>query len=171
MNRLDVLELISGGEGSRVEFKRKLGDSRDFAKELVALANLAGGTLLVGVDDDRTVPGLDRSDLEAWVMEACRTKIRPPIIPYYQEVEVRAGVRVAVIEVERGYSVHSVWHNQRHTYYIRVGSTSQEARPEELARLFQQRGALRAEAQPVSGATLEHLDLRRLAEYFTTVRK
>lgn len=37
-------------------------------------------------------------------------------------------------------------------------------------RLFQQRGAIRAELQPVSGATLEDLDMRRLRDYFKRVR-
>lgn len=171
MNRLDILDLIAGGEGSGVELKRSVDDNRDLAKELVAFGNLTGGTVLVGVDDDGTVVGIGAADLETRVMQACRDKIRPPLVPYYQEVEVEPGVRVAVVRVERGYSVHGVWHNHRHTYYLRVGSTSQEASPEELARLFQQRGALRAELQPLSGATLETLDLRRLTEYFRDVRE
>lgn len=164
MNRFDVLDLIAAGEGSGVEFKAEATVPVKLAKELVALANHSGGTLLLGVADDGTVVGLD-GPVEEWVMNVARSNIRPPIIPWYQEVELQPGRRVGVVRVERGL-VHSLWHNGHHTYFIRVGSTSREASPEELARLFQQRGSIRAELQPVSGTSLGDLDLRRLHEYF-----
>lgn len=56
-------------------------------------------------------------------------------------------------------------------YYIRVGTQSREPSPEELSRLFQQRGTFRAELRPVSGAVLADLDLRRLKNYFVRVRQ
>jgi ATP-dependent DNA helicase RecG len=77
---------------------------------------------------------------------------------------------VAVVEVDRGWSAHQVWHDQHRTYYIRVGTLSREASPEELERLFQQRGAFRLEIRPVSGSSIDDLDSRRLSEYFARVR-
>jgi ATP-dependent DNA helicase RecG len=85
--------------------------------------------------------------------------------------DVEPGKDVAVVRATRGYSVHSVWHNSGNTYYIRVGTQSREATPEELSRLFQQRGAFRAELRPVSGARLADLDRRRLLDYFGRVRQ
>jgi ATP-dependent DNA helicase RecG len=67
--------------------------------------------------------------------------------------------------------VHGLWHNNSNKYYIRVGTQSREATQEELARLFQQRGNIRAELRPISGATLADLDLRRLRDYFGRVRQ
>ena len=61
--------------------------------------------------------------------------------------------------------------NNSNKYYIRVGTQSREATPEELARLFQQRGSIRAELRPVSGATLADLDRRRLRDYFGRIRQ
>jgi len=104
-------------------------------------------------------------------MSACRTKIRPPLIPFYEEVEVTPGTRVAVVRVTPGFAVHSRWHDQHSSYYIRVGTTSQEASSEELARLFQGRGSVRAELRPLSGAGLSTFDPRRLEEYFVAVRQ
>lgn len=104
-------------------------------------------------------------------MQACRDKIRPEIIPYFETIrDVEPGKDVAVVEVERGWNVHHVWHEQHRTYYIRVGTLSREASPEELERLFQQRGAFRVELRPVSGSSLDDLDPRRLVDYFTRVR-
>jgi len=172
MTHTELLEIIHNGENSGVEFKRDVLQNHDLAKELVAFSNLSGGMVLLGVDDDGTVFGLTRADLEGWVMTACRDKIRPPIIPFFEVVrDVEPGKDIAIVSVTRGYDVHSLWHHNSNKYYIRVGSQSREAFPEELARLFQQRGSIRAELRPVSGAALADLDRRRLRDYFGRIRQ
>jgi ATP-dependent DNA helicase RecG len=170
--RIELLELINNGENSGVEFKRDVIDNRTLAKELVAFSNLSGGAVLLGVEDSGAISGITRADLEEWVMTACRDKIRPGIIPFFEIIrDVEPGKHVAVVRVTAGSSVHSVWHNNGNTYYIRVGTQSREATQEELGRLFQQRGSFRAELRPVSGARLADLDLRRLRDYFGRIRQ
>ena len=172
VTRAELLEIIANGENSGVEFKRDVLQTHDLAKELVAFSNLEGGMVLLGVDDDGTIVGLTRDRPEEWVMNVCRDKIRPPIIPFFEMVQdLRPGADVAVVRVPRGTNVHCRWHKNGHVYYIRVGSQSRETGPEELARLFQQRGAVRAELQPVAGSTINDLDRRRLVDYFTRVRE
>lgn len=169
--RTELLELVRNGESSGVEFKRDTLDARGLAREIVALTNLAGGRILLGVEDDGDIAGITRSDLEEWVMAACRDKVRPEVIPYFEIVrDVLPGRDVAVVEVSRGYTLHALWHNGHRSYLVRVGSTNREANEEELARLLQQRGALRAELQPVTGTSPASLDERRLADYFRRVR-
>ena len=188
MTKTELRELIAQGENSSIEFKSDRIDNRELAKEVVALANLQGGRLLLGVENDSGVSGLVRRDaleaegtkgsgrrtyrkLEEWVVQACRDKIRPELIPHFEVIpDVEPGRDVAVVQVERGWTVHHLWHNQHRTYYIRVGSINREASPEELARLFQQRRAYRLELQPVSGTSMDHLDQRRLVDYFAHIR-
>ena len=170
--RTELLEIIANGENSGVEFKRDDLRTEDLAKELVAFSNLEGGIVLLGVEDDGTVSGLTRPDLEEWVMNVCRDKIRPAIVPFYEVVRgVEDEKDVAIVRVTRGYDVHALWRNNSNRYLMRVGTQSREASQEELARLFQQRGAIRAELRPVSGATLAHLDRRRLRNYFGDIRQ
>ena len=169
--RTELLEIIANGENSGVEFKRDDLRTQDLAKELVAFSNLEGGMALLGVEDDGTITGLTRQDLEAWVMSVCRDKIRPAIVPFFEVVRgVKDNNDVAIVRVTRGYNVHALWHNNTNRYLMRVGTQSREASPEELARLFQQRGSIRAELRPVSGATLANLDRRRLRNYFGDIR-
>ena len=171
MTKTELLELIVNGENSGVEFKRDTIDNRALAKELVAFANLQGGRVILGVEDDGSVSGIARDRLEEWVMTACRDKIRPELIPYYEVVrDVEPGKDVAIVQVDRGWAVHHVWHNKHRTYYIRVGTQSREASSEELERLFQQRGAFRLELRGVSGTSAEVFDYRRLNDYFRRVR-
>jgi len=170
--RTELLEIVRNGENSGVEFKRDVLQNHELAKELVAFSNFEGGMVLLGVEDNHTISGITRPNLEQWVMNACRDKIRPAIIPFYEVVrDLEPGKDVAVVRVPRGADVHSQWYNNRHTYYIRVGTQSREPTPEELSRLFQQRGTFRAELRPVSGADLADLDRRRLKDYFGRVRQ
>lgn len=170
--RTELLEIIRNGENSGVEFKRDVIENHALAKELVAFSNFAGGVVLLGVEDDGSISGLTRENPEEWVMTACRDKIRPGIIPFFEIVRgVEEEKDVAIVRVTRGFDVHSLWHNNRNTYFIRVGTQSREPSPEELGRLFQQRGSFRAELRPVSGATLADLDRRRLKDYFVRVRQ
>ena len=143
MTKTELLEMLANGENSGVEFKRDTEQKFALAKELVAFANLSGGRVLFGVDDDGSVVGVSREHLEEWVMTVCRDNIRPEIIPYYELVkDVEPGKHVAVIQVGRGWTVHHRWHDNHRTYYIRVGSESREASQEELERLFQERGGV-----------------------------
>lgn len=88
-------------------------DSRGLAREIVALTNLAGGRILLGVEDDGSVAGVTRPDLEEWVMQVCRDKVRPEVIPYFEIVrDVTPGRDVAVA---RGYALHALWHNSHRT--------------------------------------------------------
>lgn len=170
--RTELLEIIQNGENSGVEFKRDVLQIHKLAKELVAFSNFEGGMVLLGVDDDGSIVGLTRDRLEEWVMTACRDKIRPGIIPFFETIKnVEPGRDVAIVRVSRGVDVHSQWHNNRNTYYIRVGTQSREPTPQELSRLFQQRGTFRADLRPISGATINDLDRRRLKDYFGRVRE
>lgn len=171
-SKTELLEIIQNGENSGIEFKRDVVANHDLAKELVAFSNLRGGIVLLGVEDDGSISGITRQDLEEWVMTTCRDKIRPGIIPFFEVVrDVEDGRDVALVRVTPGLDVNSLWHNNRHFYYVRVGTQSRELNPEELSRLFQQRGFYRAELRPVSGATPGDLDRRRLRDYFGRIRQ
>lgn len=171
MLKNDLLQLIANGENSGVEFKRDDLRPEQLAKEIVALANLKGGCLLLGVEDDGSISGIQRPDLELWVMDTVFGRfVHPMILPYYEEVALDDGKRVAVITLTEGTAKpYVVRHNDREEVYARVGSTSRRATREQLARLFESGGMLHAEVLPVSGTNLSDLDQPKLAHYFTHI--
>lgn len=171
MTKTELLEILRNGESSGVEFKRDDVANHDLAKALVAFLNFQGGMVLLGVDDDGTVRGSTRPDLEEWVAETCRTKIDPPIIPYLEWLrDVEPGAEVLVVKVPIGPDKpYARLHNRRRTYFVRVGRTSREASRQELQRLFQAAGQLQYGVKPVPGASLDSLDRRRLRDYFGRV--
>ena len=171
MNRDQLFEKLRNGEDSKVEFKRDQVANYGLAKELVAFLNLAGGTVLLGVEDDGSISGVSRDRIEEWVAEVCRSKIEPPVVPVMSWVRDAApGQDVLAVSVTTGPDKpYARVHNARKCYYIRVGSTSREASREELARMYQASGRLHYGMQPVPGAGFDALDWRRLTEYLTRV--
>lgn len=171
LNRIEVLELIAAGESSTVEFLRDEVSPETLAKTIVALSNSRGGHVLLGVEDDGTVSGVRRTDLEHWVVDTVFAHhVHPAIDPFYQPIRTDDERRVAVISLTEGTAKPYVLRSQGHEdIYFRVGSTSRLATREQQARLFQAGGMLRVDLQPVPRSTFEDLSLERLAVHLTSV--
>jgi ATP-dependent DNA helicase RecG len=171
MLKADLLQLILNGENSGVEFKRDDVRPEQLGKEVVALANLRGGVVLIGVEDDGTVSGVQRPDLERWVMDTVFGRyVHPMILPFYEEVVMDGNLRVAVITVSEGTSKPYVLRNNgREEIYVRVGTTSRLASREQQAGLFESGGMLHSEVLPVSGSSFTDLDRDRLEDYLLTI--
>lgn len=167
MLKSELLELVANGESTLVEFKRDDLRAEQLAREIVALVNSHGGRVLLGVEDDGTLVGIQRKDLEHWVMDTVFSRyVHPWILPSYEEVEVEDGVRVAVITVTQGSAKpYVVRHGGREEIYIRMGSTSRRATREQQARLFATGGLIHTETLPVSGSKLSDLSEARLTNY------
>lgn len=167
MLRTELLEIIANGENSGVEFKRDDIRPEQLAREIVAMVNLRGGRVLLGVEDDGRVSGTQRSDLETWVMDTVFGRyVHPMLVPFYEEVVMEDGRRVAIVTMAAGTAKPYVLrHSGREDIYVRLGSTSRLATREQQARLFESGGMLHAEALPVSGAGIDALDRGRLEDY------
>ena len=124
MNKTELIELIRNGENSGVEFKRDTVANHDVAKALVALLNLEGGTVLLGVEDDGSISGTSRVNLEAWVEELCQLKINHSIVPFLFWVKhIESGRDVLAVRVPIGLDKpYALIHNLQKTYFIRDGS-------------------------------------------------
>lgn len=173
MTKTELLELIANGESSGLEFKRDDVRPEQLAKEIVALANFQGGVVLLGMEDDGSIAGIQRENLEEWVMDTVFGRfVHPMILPFFETIQVDDKRRVAVISVTQGTAKPYVVRQQdREEIYVRVGSTSREASREQQARLFALGGMLHAELLPVSGSDFADLDLDRLHDYLAQVLK
>ena len=171
MTKSELLELIANRENSGVEFKSDDLRPEQLAKEIVALANLQGGRILLGVEDDGTITGIRRDNLEHWVMDTVfGRKVHSMILPFYEEIQIDEQRRVAVVSLTQGTTKpYVVRHNDREEIYVRVGSTSRLATREQQARLFALGGMLHAELLPVSGSALRDLSRERLEDYLTAI--
>lgn len=172
MLKSELFEIISNGESSGIEFIRDDIRSEQLAKEIVAMVNFQGGRVLLGVEDDGTISGLQRDSTEEWVMNVIRDKVDPVVLPFYEKIKINEEKYVAVITFPQGISKpYVVRHSGREEIYIRVGTTSRIATREQQMRLFELRGMLHTELLPVPGTDFENLDLVRLKNYLKDIIK
>ncbi len=78
MDYLDVKNLAQTGEGTFLEFKRTIPSALKIAREIAAFANTRGGTLLIGVDDDQTLVGVDGYQEEEFLLKKAAEKVCEP---------------------------------------------------------------------------------------------
>lgn len=149
------------GEDSRTEFKsvgRGL-DPKALAREIAAFANGRGGQILLGVEDDGTPTGVgsvqQADQLMLQVVQACQTRVNPPIWCPLTKVEIE-GKLLLVVDVQP--SSPDRPYRADHVFYVRDASMTREATREELLRLLQSQNAYHDET-PVDGAALEDLDV------------
>src|SRR5690606_2450148 len=123
------------------------------------------GILVLGVNDKtRQVTGipLDRLDhLESYVRELCHDSIEPPLPVHIFRMELpdETGTPRPILKVEVSRSLYV--HRSPGGYFHRIGSSKRELRPEQLARLFQQRSQaliMRFDEQAVPGTSAGDLD-------------
>ncbi len=171
MLKSDLLEIIANGENSGVEFKRDDVRPEQIAKEVVAMANLKGGMLLLGVEDDGSITGIQRDNLEEWIMDGIfGAKVHPMMLPFYEEVSIGKGLRVAIISFPQGTSKPYVVKDKgRDDIYIRIGTVSRLASREQQARLFESGGILHTELLPVARTSYSSLNKERLEDYLANV--
>ncbi len=170
MLKTELFEIIANGENSGVEFKRDDIRPEQLAKEVVALVNFQGGKILLGVDDDGSISGLQRSDAEEWVMNVISEKVHPAILPFYEEIKIDERTIVAVLTFPQGNSKPYVRrHNKAEEVFIRVGSTSRLATREQQMRLYEIGGMLHTEVLPVSRTSSNDLDKVRIENYLKDI--
>ncbi len=79
---MDLIEILKRSEGKTLEFRRDLSSPDTALKAIVAFANTAGGTLLIGVEDKtRHVRGVsDPLELEERVANLISDRITPRLV-------------------------------------------------------------------------------------------
>ncbi len=172
MLKSELLELLNQGEGPKLEYKQDNIRPESLAKEIVGFANMNGGQILMGIEDDGSVSGIQRDNFHEWLMDTVVGRyVHPFILPDYEEVTFK-DKKIAVVKIPQGNNKPYVLRlNDREDIYVRYGNTCQLATREQQARLFDTGGLLSAEKFPVHGSTIADLDKRRYKEYFYNVLK
>jgi ATP-dependent DNA helicase RecG len=171
---MDLVELLKRPEGKTLEFKRELSAPEGALKTIIAFANTAGGTLLVGVEDrSGHVRGVSEPlDLEERLASLISDQVAPRLMP---EIEILPWRRTQVLAV-RVYPSPSRPHYLERTgpdggVYVRVGSTNRRADRELVEELRRFGRGEAFDEQPMPDLDSEALDFRAASESFAPVRR
>lgn len=171
---MELLDLLKRPEGKTLEFKRDLSSPDGPLKTIVAFANTAGGTLLVGVEDrTRHVRGVRMPlDLEERLASLISDRIVPRLVP---ELEILPWRKTHVLSVQVYPSPSRPHYLKREGLdrgvYVRVGSTNRRADRELVEELRRFARGEVFDEQPMPGIDSEALDFRAASESFAPVRK
>jgi predicted HTH transcriptional regulator len=171
---VNLAELLARYEGKNLEFKRDLSSPDSVLRSIVAFANTAGGTVLIGVEDrTRRVRGLEDALLEEErLTNLVSHQIEPRLAP---EIEVLPWRRTNVL-VAQVYPSPSRPHYLKKLglpagVFVRVGSTNRQADPgliEEMRRYVRLESF---DEQPLPELNSEAIDFRAASELFAPYRK
>lgn len=153
-----VAELIQMGESTTLEFKStfqwdvvKNEQNRHLRlmvlKTIAAFLNTEGGTLVIGVEDDGHVLGL-QPDLRTFgnspdrfeqvLTGDLRERIGPEFAPFIEiRFEAVDGEQVCVVDVDKAPEPAFVEGQRDKEFYVRLGNTTRNLNPEEAVRYVQ----------------------------------
>lgn len=149
-------------ETLEIEFKsdEKLYPDRDLIEEIVGMANTAGGTLYLGVEDNGDITGVHKKHKDAIGVTALIANSTVPPIAVRAEVINEENDDVLRIEVPRSRSIVATSSGKILRRRIKADGSPEviPMYPYEIPSRLSELGLLDFSAQPLPGATVEDLD-------------
>lgn len=163
---MNLSELLQRGESETLEFKTSFND--DVLECIGALVNARGGSVLIGVEDDGSVRGVQvgKKTLEDWanrIQDATDPRLQPSI----RKVE-RNGKTIVTITVEPTTGVPV---SVRGRYFRRVGRTNQRMSHQEIMQRMIAGSGLSWDAVVEPEASWHDLDLDKIRRFMDAVRR
>lgn len=168
MDSAALLQLIGGGETSRIQFKETLANPLSAAQELVAFANTEGGQIIVGIADKTgMITGLSFEDIQrisSLLVNAASEGVKPPLTIKTESIEINRK-RVLIVTVPNG--AHKPYKDKDGLIFVKNGPDKRKVTSnEELSRLLQASGNLYAEEMLLPFTITEELDVRDFRQFY-----
>lgn len=171
---MGLVELLKRHEGKTLEFKRDLSSPNGILKTLVAFANTAGGTVVIGVEDgSKNVRGVtDVLASEEKLASLISDSICPHLVP---DIEVVPWRNLNVLAVQVYPSNTRPHYMQRlgpeDGVFVRVGSTNRRAGALQIEELKRWNRMDSFDEQALPGLKSEAIDFRAASEFFAPYRQ
>ncbi len=160
---MDIEKIIRAGETETVEFKASLAEKKQILETISAFSNTEGGTILIGVDDEGSITGvqLGRKTLED-LANRIKNCMDPVIYPSISKENVN-GKNIIQIVIEES-DIKPVFANDR--AFKRVGKTNQRVSSLEIRRMASEISLDRWDSSLCENSTIEDLDWRFIETVF-----
>ena len=164
---IDIKKLIAHGEGQSLEFKSSF--SEELLETISAFANADGGIILVGVDDNGTIRGVQvgKGTVTEWA-NRIQSAIDPRLQPAIQIVPGTAGKHIGIIKVSPAVSM-AVSTSGR--FLKRVGNTNQRMSSQEIAQRLVATMRPTWDSVPCMDVSLDDLDIRAVRHFIAAVKR
>lgn len=168
-----IEELLAKEEGKTLEFKENTTSLQKIIQTIVAFANTAGGTLVVGIQDKtKEITGLKNIlQEEERLASVIADSITPQLIPSLQLHTLR-GRDLLIISVPHSFGPYYVKQKGLNDgTYIRLGSTNRLADQQTILQIQRSRELKYFDEQPNFDCPLNEINFKSAKNLFTEVSK
>jgi len=159
-------------ESSELEFKREIPKNEQIIKTIIGFCNQKGGKLILGIDDDGTIVGVDETKVQE-IMEYLEKAILdasfPPILTrlYLQHIASKIILFVEVAEgMNKPYYLKK--DGKDNGVYIRLGRSTVKANADIIEELKWDCRGLSFDTMPVYQAKENDLDIAKIEKFLAT---
>ncbi len=133
MTEKQIEIILQQGENSKIEFKKRI--NKELASEICAFSNSQGGVILLGVDDNNVVTGLNVDNTTRSKLETTISAINPR--PEFEIIETKYNNKnIIIIDCKAGNNKPYIISG---AIYVRYGANSQKLITSfEMQEFFQQ---------------------------------
>jgi len=167
MNAIELLDIISTLETSKVQFKREITHNDAMAAEITAMSNSIGGMILLGVvDKTGEIVGINiQSNINERIASICTNSINPPVYITNEVVTLGDGKNILVIHIPEG--TNKPYKDNNGAIWVKQGSDKRRVTDTfEIMRILQNSGYLLADEMEMFETSIEDVDKRKFEEYF-----
>lgn len=162
-----VEELYMKEEDQTYERKSARKDPKGLSNHIVAFANADGGVLVIGIEDNFEVTGIDDyksniNDILKVPFDYCKPSIRVSTETIECLDKNGNPNHLLVMTIPQSSELHA---NQQDDVYYRVGDKSKKLNFDERLQLMYAKGSRYYEDEPVFRSSVDDLDMDFIAEY------
>lgn len=156
-------------ESHTLEFKSTLPKNDQIIKTVIGFCNQAGGRLIIGVDNDGKIIGIEEDEamkLMEWLKHTIYQTTTPPIIPKILLQRI-ADKLILVVKVSSGMNkpYHKKSDGLERGTYIRVGRSTLRATSDMIEELRWQGRGLSFDVMPIYQASVDDLDTFKVSKF------
>lgn len=171
MNAIELLDIISTGETSKVQFKEKMPHPDSIAGEMIAMSNSMGGTILFGVKDKTgDIVGLTYEEIQQYstsISNVATGNIIPSIYITTEVVSIdkNGGKKVLVVSVDEG--INKPYKDKNGYVFVKQGPDKRRVTDNaEMIRLYQGGSHLLADEIEVFNTSTNDIDEDKFRDFF-----
>lgn len=120
-----LLQLIEQGENEVLDFKKEITSLHKISKTIVSFANHKGGIILIGVNDNKTIHGINADEEKHMIEQAINFYCKPQPDVEYKEWNEKGKI-VLHVKIEKGNNkpYYAKAEDDKWWVYIRVADKS-----------------------------------------------
>jgi ATP-dependent DNA helicase RecG len=167
-----IQDLLMQEEGKALEFKENASSLLGIVKTVIAFANTAGGTILIGIEDrtKKVIGVADPLEDEMRIINAISDSITPFFVP---NIEIQSYRKKALLIIHVPYAVgpYALKKGSETIVYVRFGSTNRIADEDVIANIETLARNVTFDERACPQASKDAIDWKEAATLVTRVHK